>query len=248
MASGQPPKNPKPWDRYVGERIRTLRTDRGFTQEQLAEEVRRLWGLPWSRPTLTAVESGNRELSARELFALTDVLLVSPQELLEGLQGERMGNRMAHRMGTWLQVGPRSSVNLAAVLRAMEPGRRRQVLDGRDTPATNASAEQIAGMPELRRQLKAARINPTPEVLTQIAQAERGEAEKKAAAILGLDPRRVAVLSLKLWGRSLTAEREARFAQHEPDATGSGSLRTLRGHITRGLIAELRAVAGGTQR
>lgn len=245
MASGHSPKSPTPWDRYLGEQIKRLRTERDLTQEQLAEEVRRLWGLPWSRPTLTAIESGNRELSAKELFALTDVLLVSPQELLEGLQGERMGNRMGYRMGTWLQVGPRSSVNLAAVLRAMEPGRRHQVLDGRSTPATDASAEQIAAMPELRRQLKAARINPTPEVLTEAAQAERGEAEKKAAALLGLDPRRVAVLSLRLWGHSLTAEREARFALRESSAAGATGLRTLRGHITRELIAELRAASGG---
>jgi transcriptional regulator with XRE-family HTH domain len=245
MSSRRSPKNPQPWDIYLGERIKTLRTERGLTQEQLAEEVRRLWGLPWSRPTLTAIESGHRELSAKELLALTDVLLVSPQELLRGLEGERMGNRMAPRMGPWLQVGPQSSLSLKAVLRSMEAGRRRQVLDGRDTPATRGAAEQIAGLPELRRQLEAASIEPTPETLTRAAQGERGEAEKKAATVLGIDPRRVSVLSLKLWGRSLTAEREARFALKKPSAAGATGLRTLRGHITRELIAELRTVSGG---
>ena len=247
MASRHLPESPTPWDRYLGERIRTLRTERGLTQEQLAEEVRRLWGLPWSRPTLTAIESGSRELSAKELFALTDVLLVAPQDLLKGLEGQRMGNKTASRMDPWLQVGPQSSLSLKAVLRSMEAGRQRQVLDGRDTPATRSTAEQIAGLPELSRQLEAEGVDATPQSLTQAAQGERGEAEKKAAVVLGLDPRRVAVLSVKLWGRSLTAEREARFAQHDPETTGAGSLRTLRGHITRDLIAELRATAGGQQ-
>jgi hypothetical protein len=150
-------------------------------------------------------------------------------------------------MATWLEVGPGSAVNLVAALRALEPGPKRQVLDGRDTPATRSTAEQISSLPQLRRQLEAAGVEATPQSLTQAAQGERGEAEKKAAAVLGLDSRRVAVLSLKLWGHSLTAEREARFAKQEPKATGAGSLRTLRGHITRGLTAELRAVAGGTQ-
>jgi transcriptional regulator with XRE-family HTH domain len=245
MSSGHPPKNPTPWDRYLGERIRTLRTERGLTQEQLAEEVRRLWGLPWSRPTLTAIESGSREVAALEFLALSDVFLISPQELLEGPEGDRMADRTANRMATWLEVGPGSSVNLVTVLRALEPRTRRQVLDGRDTPATRSTAEQISSLPELRRQLEARRIKPTPEALAQVAQGERGEAEKKAAVVLGLDPRRVAVLSLKLWGRSLTAEREARFAKQEPKTTSATSLRTLRGHITRDLIAELRAAAGG---
>ena len=247
MASRHPPENPRPWDRYLGERIRTLRTERGLTQEQLAEEVRRLWGLPWSRPTLTAIESGSREVTALEFLALSDVFLISPQELLEGREGDRMGNKMANRMATWLEVGPGSSVNLVAVLRALEPGPKRQVLDGRDTPATRSTAEQIAGLPELRRQLEAEGVDATPQSLTQAAQGERGEAEKKAAVVLGIDPRGVAVLSLRLWGRSLTAEREARFAQHEPETTRAGSLRTLRGHITRDLIAELRAAVGGQQ-
>jgi transcriptional regulator with XRE-family HTH domain len=245
MTSARSPKDPTPWDPYVGERIRTLRSEQGLTQEKLAEDVRRLWGLPWSRPTVTAIESGKREVSALEIFALADVLQVSLQVLLAGREGERMGEQMGDRMAPWLQVGSGSSISLATVLRAIAPGRKRLVLDGRDTPATRSTAEQIAGLPELRRQLEAEGVEATPQSLTQAAQAERGEAEKKAAAILGIDPRRVAVLSLKLWGRSLTAEREARLAQHAPEATGAGSLRTLRGHITRHLIAELRAASGG---
>lgn len=184
-------------------------------------------------------------MTALEFLALSDVFLISPQELLESREGDRMRNKMADRMATWLEVGPGSSVNLVAILGALEPGPKRRVLDGRDTPATRSTAEQIASLPELRRLLEAKGIRPTPEALTRAAQGERGEAEKKAAVVLSLDPTRVAVLSLKLWGRSLTAEREVRFAQHKPEATGAGSLRTLRGHITRQLIAELRAAAEG---
>ena len=95
--------------------------------------------------------------------------------------------------------------------------------------------------------MRAEQIEPTSEAFAWVLQGERGEAEKKAAAVLGLDPRRVAVLSVKLWGHSLTTEREVRFKTQEPGTSGARSLRTLRGHITRGLITELRAAAGGAK-
>ena len=65
--------------------------------------------------------------------------------------------------------------------------------------------------------------------------------EKKLAARLGITPRKVAIHAVKLWGRTLTAEREARLENRLDDTLDNSarSLRTTRGHITRELTAEL---------
>ena len=128
---------------------------------------------------------------------------------------------------------------------ALEPGPKRQVLNGRDTPATRSTAEQIAGLPELRRQLEAEGSRAHTRGPDPGCAGRAGEAEKKAAVVLGLDPRRVAVLSLRLWGRSLTAEREARFDQQEPKPPAPDRSAPCEVTSPVDLIAELRAASGG---
>lgn len=59
----------------------------------------------------------------------------------------------------------------------------------------------------------------------------RGEAEQSAARRLGITPETVARVAWSLWGRSLTAERDARVG---PDANHA-----KRGHVTRQLVAQI---------
>jgi transcriptional regulator with XRE-family HTH domain len=61
-----------------------------------------------------------------------------------------------------------------------------------------------------------------------------GEAEHKAARRLGIDVARLHGLALDVWGRSLTAERDARLANRDDVQPQT------RGHVTRELLDELR--------
>jgi transcriptional regulator with XRE-family HTH domain len=67
------------------------------------------------------------------------------------------------------------------------------------------------------------------------------EAEKKAARSLGISTRDLVVLAHGLWNRGLTDERDARvIADASTVEVSKAKRQALRGHITRGLLAELR--------
>jgi hypothetical protein len=64
------------------------------------------------------------------------------------------------------------------------------------------------------------------------------EAERKAAARLGIDVERLQTAALTLWGHALPWERDRRVSEHRANASPR-SLQALRGHITRELLTEL---------
>lgn len=67
------------------------------------------------------------------------------------------------------------------------------------------------------------------------------EAEKKAARSLGISAVDLVFLAHDLWNRGLTDERDARVTAEAGSVEVSKAKRqALRGHITRGLLAELR--------
>ncbi len=232
-----------PWDQFLGERIREARQNRGWTQERLALWIRRTWGLGWTRATVTAIESGQRGLSAKELFALLDVLLITPGEFLGDPSGDATTQLVVGRGSEMAEAG---SVTLQVVRRVLRSGRRSQFATGRDTPWTRTASEQIGSLPQISGELEAAGVKATATRCMAVLEGESGEAEKKVAARLGVTPREVAIHAVKLWDRTLTAEREARLEDRlgdTPDNSG-GSLRTTRGHITRELTAELTPALG----
>lgn len=63
--------------RVFGERIRTLRQNRGLSQEHLAE----LAGV--HRTYLSSVERGERNVSLDNIYAIAEALSISPAELFE---------------------------------------------------------------------------------------------------------------------------------------------------------------------
>jgi transcriptional regulator with XRE-family HTH domain len=65
----------------VAGRVRDLRKERGWTQDDLREHLK-LIGMKMSRPTVVALESGQRTIDVSELFALGVVLGVAPQLLM----------------------------------------------------------------------------------------------------------------------------------------------------------------------
>lgn len=68
----------------------------------------------------------------------------------------------------------------------------------------------------------------------------QGEAERHAAKRLGLEPARVARVAVRLWGHGLTQERDRRLADEYDEADTPTQRRSQRGHVTRGLLEELR--------
>lgn len=217
-------------------RIRSLRQEAGRSQEELASQVQRLWGLPWSRATVTAIEAGKRELSSKELVAVLDVFMVSAERLIAG---EALSSQSELR-STYLKVSDTSSIALIVALRALDASVTGKA-DGRDTPWMRQAAEQITSIPEVRADLETAGVEATGEALSWVLAGERGETEKRAASALGVEPRRLAVAAVKLWGHSLTAERESRFGAKAGSASPSRSARTAKGHVTRQLLEELRS-------
>lgn len=69
-----------------------------------------------------------------------------------------------------------------------------------------------------------------PQVERSLTQQE---AERKAARRLGVAPEAVVAAAVRLWGQSLTAERDARLG---PDANHAA-----KGHITRQLVSQIEA-------
>ena len=63
------------------------------------------------------------------------------------------------------------------------------------------------------------------------------ETERKAARAVGIEPAMMRAIALDLWGRSLVEERDRRTGH---DVSGR-SRQAVRGHVTRALLAELRA-------
>ncbi len=233
-----------PWDQCLGERIREARQNKGWTQERLALGIRRSWDLGWSRATVTAIESGQRELSAKELFALLDVLVMSPAEFLGDPSVDTTTQLVVGRGSEMAEAG---SVALRVVLGVIEGGRRGWTADDYDMPWIRTASEQIRSLPQISGELEAAGVKATAARCMAVLDGEGGEAEKKVAARLEVTLREVAIRAVKLWDQTLTDEREARLKDRHGDTPDNSaqSLRTTRGHITRELTAELiLAIAG----
>ena len=81
----------------------------------------------------------------------------------------------------------------------------------------------------------------TDEQLDTAIDAAKGEAERKAAKKLGVqDTVEVAVAALKLWGRSLTEERDRRAVSLvSPGDASRSALGVLRRRVTQELVKEL---------
>lgn len=71
----------------IAKRVRQARARHGLTAQQLAEKLTTA-GVPWTRATVTKVETGRREsITVTELLALARVLDVAPLHLLVPVDG-----------------------------------------------------------------------------------------------------------------------------------------------------------------
>ena len=206
-------------EQAVGQRVRELRTQRGWTQIKLAQAVTIAGLTDWRRGTVTSLEAGHRQATWAETLVLAHAFGIPVTELFPLPSGP--GD--ATKAGAWmLRLGP------GAVMRPDVA--RWHLTGGRD-----GLPDHTAGAPQ-------GIFATAPEGYGDFLM-ERDDANRKAAQALGLDVDELVVLSRARWaGMTLPRERDRRLA-NVPGADGLPLLsqRALRGHITRTLLEELRA-------
>ena len=77
MAAKTSAKDPRT---QFGKRVRRIRTELGWTLEELAEEA----GMHWTY--IGSIERGERNLSLVNIVRLANALQVGPEELVKGLR------------------------------------------------------------------------------------------------------------------------------------------------------------------
>lgn len=75
-------------EQAIGDRLRRVRTKAGLSQADVGSSLTRFLGKSWSRQAVWAAEQGQRAFTAVELYALAQVLDVSPAWLLGPQSGD----------------------------------------------------------------------------------------------------------------------------------------------------------------
>ncbi len=183
----------------------------------MAAEARAL-GLPWTRATIAALETGRRELSLGEAWLLPWIYGVELPELLNA---------------THVQIAPTVTMP-GQLVRASARGEALKAPVGTWAAEPSAASGDVAER-LVRRALDSkqlARVWPDasePDLEAASADAA-GEVETRAGRRLGVEPMALALAARRRWHQSLTEERDYRT----PEGV------TSRGHITRALLNELR--------
>jgi transcriptional regulator with XRE-family HTH domain len=212
------------------ERIREQRERIGLTKDGLADRARAA-GLPWSHHTVWAIESGRRNVTLGEVLLLQVFLNTTLDRLL------RTDLEVVDIDGV-----PIKGNALAALVR---PTRKPLSL------FANAPTQKIVGK-KLQRDLDriASRYALDFGALMKVRAWAAASAEKKAAHTLRLSPIEVSAAAHSLWGKGLTQERDSRLeklSRHDRlDKHLDSNARS--GHVTRGLIAELRTHLRGRRK
>lgn len=210
----------KPISEVVGKNLRTWREEAELTQSEVARAAGEL-GFSWRQSTVAAIENGRREVSLGEFLALPFIV--------NRLAPNAGGGRFLHLAG--LLQGGGTDV-------ALSP----------DTwlhdPTNNLQGLVRSGIVGVEDGIPAGAVRPRPGVLKEIPERVEGvlEAEGKAARSLAVSPMEIRAASHRVWGRSLTDEREARLKGRVDDDASPRSLQAHRGHVTRELLAELEEV------
>lgn len=209
----------------VGENVKRVRRDRQMLQEEVASAARNA-GLKWTGVTLTQIENGNRSISAEELLLLAVILDEPLAELL-------------HYPDADVEL-TETMVLPSSVLKALASSEKRLS----DLQEVDESL-QWRPIPSLEWELDERvlegiwRAHLLPSLLTylRVRDGSRGEAERKAGMQMKGTNAEMAAIALRLFGRSLTDERDVRAQEAVKEGK---QLRAVRGHITRALLEEIR--------
>lgn len=202
----------------IGENAREIRTESGLTMDAVAR-VAREYGLKWTTARVVELERGKLAISVATLVTLAHVLAtatdrrITLQDLLDG--------------HGYVTLTPSLTVTTEALRDAVSGGvlpfRVGDLADGKDRMIRSV-VETLAAA-----QLIAADVDP--EVWTETLRTA-GLADERAAERIGIDRMQFLAHAARLWGRSLTAERDRR--------SGEGVTAQARGQITRQLEKAVR--------
>lgn len=204
----------------VGGNLRTIRTDAGLTLEAFAKGMR--WhGVRWNTSRAGEFERGELPVSLSLLLVVAQVIkdltgrAIRLADLLAGDEIVELNRGFAVTGASLAEAFTGAPVKLDDDVLAYTP----EEVAWLDTGKLVAALEQ---MPQ------DVRISEAIEV-----SQHEGVAEARVAKALGVPHGLLTAWSTKLWGRSLSQERDAR--------SRPGDSAQRRGRITRDLIAELRS-------
>ena len=171
--------------RELARGLKAFRLSRGLRQDDVATAARRA-GLDWTRSVVMALEAGRRYLTVDEFARLPFVL-----QALGVPRGEdtvRLANQ-----------GDMAELEVPALL-----GQRgRGIVLDTEERALDAQRQQA----RVALGRRAVPGSGTDEI-HQAAQAAGGELEQRLGRRYRLDPVVVALVAVRLWGRSVSAERD----------------------------------------
>ncbi|HEX6682956.1 MAG TPA: hypothetical protein VF062_09190, partial [Candidatus Limnocylindrales bacterium] len=191
-----------------------LRRLRNVTNAEPADVVRAAahFGLEWTASWYSAVEKGQKPLSAEQLLALPPILTsalayrVSLSDLLLGEGSMHLGQPVE---------GTTISLHYLRELVTASPFRRSFLdFDEQEPPAEVGAAQAAAA-----KMREIVRANLGDVDIRALARAETGagDAEAKLARKLGVPEIVVIAAAASMWGHSMTEEREAQLNPEEGD-------------------------------
>lgn len=219
-----PPSDPVPQSirAVIGQNVARIRADQGINAETLAENMRTA-GFTWAAQRVYELEAGRKTVSIAELLTLAAAIsrsgeVVTVPDLMRSADlvpvSEDMGLTPAD-MHAALTGGP--------VVLSLTPQARQRLrgLAERASVAADVAMQDLAewGLQDLDM-----------DALDAVGAPDA--ADRKAATKLGVPVWVVQVTARRLWGRRLSAERDAEV---DPGATAQA-----RGHVTRALTEQLR--------
>jgi transcriptional regulator with XRE-family HTH domain len=200
----------------VGKVLRGIREQHGARQDDLARAARAA-GVPWTASSVASLETGRRALTIDEAGRLPAIL----KEL--GVPAAA-----ASRVSEQPPLEVRGDANEILI-----------VVCGQAVMQDTGERWEES-FAQIRAGERAVRAFPhvTKDVMAAARGDEDGVLEQRVARRFKIDPLTVAVAARLCWGRGLSEERDRRSAEAAAGVTRRVA-QTLRGHVTRQLIAEL---------
>jgi len=210
---------PAPLEDFLAERVREVRSSKGWTQDELARRARDLGLSEWTRSVVAAIEHRNRRLSLGEAVTLAALLEVSLPDLFRSAPDELLvaGSLAISKEAL---IGSLAGANPAAFVpsgfRDLRHGgdsaewveiREEAFGAGKDLPEVwDNVAELFASSPDAE-----GRVTDRTDILRRTVEEDAaGEFERYIATRLGTTPEAVALAARLSYGTSATDERDRR--------------------------------------
>lgn len=209
---------PLPIAQVIGANANRIRNDCGATLVEVAAAANIL-GTKWNSSTVSRIEKGRFDATPAMLVVLTWAL----DQVKHSAGGSYTSVTMRDLLGgddTSLEISPIAKMSSAQLIEFLGGGIASLVIG----PAGKIPVDSLWKMFE--------RFGPPGSTVPVVT-----DQDQRIARSMGIPVADLHDLSLKLWGRTLAAERDARG--------GESANAQKRGRITRELKAELRAVLDG---